>query len=189
MTRFEEMKVKTPIKAAIFVLISSAIGLAQTPNQLGAWSVSPADSNLTRNHVVMLQSASEQQFKDSFGNPVQAKLDIICKKGKLSAIALEPNVRLQESAVSVSGAVPTTRVAFTVDGQNNESENWAVLDDGNTVSPYSEVFQGKLMKHWIERISNTDKITFQLVGEDGQATPTFATRNLIDTLSSVGCKY
>jgi hypothetical protein len=189
MTRFEETKVKTPIKAAIFVLISSAMGLAQTPQQLGAWSVFPANSTLTRNHVVMLQSASAEQFKDSFGNPAQAKLDVICKKGKLSAIALEPNFRLQDSAVSESGAVPTTRVAFTVEGQGDQSENWAVLDDGNTVAPYSEVFQGKLMKHWIERISASKTISFQLVGEEGENKPTFATGNLTDALSAVGCKY
>lgn len=180
---------KTPIKAAIFVLISSAMGLAQTPQSLGAWSVSPADSTVTRNHVVMLQSASVEQYTNSFGNPVQAKLDVICKKGKLSAIALEPSIDLKEAALSYSGAVPTTRVNFVLEGQGNQSENWAVSDDGNALSPYSEVFQGKLMKQWIERISNSKKIVFHIEGQEGEATPSFATAKLTDALSAVGCKY
>jgi hypothetical protein len=189
MSRFEEIKVKTPIKAAIFVLVSSAMGFAQTSQQLGAWTVTPANGNPTRNHVVMLQSTSAEQYTNSFGNPVQAKLDVICKKGKLSAIALEPSIDLKQAAFSTSGAVPTTRVNFIVEGQSNQSENWAVLDDGSSLSPYSEVFQGKLMKQWIERISNSKKIAFQLDGEEGSATPSFATSNLTDALSAVGCKY
>jgi hypothetical protein len=189
MTRFEEKKLKTPTKAAIFVLISSAMGLAQTPHQLGAWSVFPADSNSTHNHVVMLQSASAEQFTDPFGNPAQAKLDVICKKGKLSAVALEPNLRLQESAMSVSGPVPTTRVDYTLANNSNRSENWAVLDNGNTVAPYSSVFEGRLKKRWIERISASKTVAFQLVGEDGEIKPTFATEHLTQALSAVGCKY
>ncbi len=57
------------------------MGLAETPTQLGAWSVYPANGNLTSNHVVLLQSPSEEQYKDALGDVIQAKLDVICKKG------------------------------------------------------------------------------------------------------------
>ncbi len=87
---------KNVTKTIIFVLISTAMGFAETPKQLGAWSVYPTNGNLTSNHVVLLQSTSEEQYKDALGNPVQAKLDVICTKGKLFAIALEPNVAIEE---------------------------------------------------------------------------------------------
>jgi hypothetical protein len=185
--RFEEIKVKTSAKTIIFVLLSTAMGFAETPIQLGAWSV--YSGNLTGSHVVLLQSLSGQ-FKDAQGNPVQAKLDVICKKGKLSAIALEPNMKIEKSAISFNGAVPTTRVSFALDGQINQSEKWAVLDGGRTLSPYSEVLQGKLMRSWIERISGMKKMGFQLDGKAGElAQPTFETGELSEALSSVGCSY
>jgi hypothetical protein len=183
--------VNTAIKTTIFVLISSAMGLAQTPKQLGAWSVYPANGNLTHNHVVLLQSTSEAGYKDADGNPVQAKLDVICTKGKLSAIALEPNVAIARRAISVDGPVNTTRIAFSADGQSNQSENWAVLDGGRTLSPYAEVLQGKLMRRWVQRISSTQKMVFQLDGKaaESQPEPSFATGKLSEALASVGCSY
>src|ERR1700684_339271 len=111
------------------------MGLAETPKQLGAWSVYPANGNLTSNHVVLLQSTSEEQHKDALGNVVQAKLDVICRKGKLSAIALEPNVAIDKSSMDYSAALPTTRVAFTLGAQREQSESWAVLDEGRALSP------------------------------------------------------
>jgi hypothetical protein len=183
--------VKTTAKAIIFVVIATAMGFAETPRQLGGWSVYPANGNLTGNHVVLLQSISEQKYKDARGNMVQAKLDVICKKGKLAAIALEPNVTIEKSAISFTGMVPTTRVALTQGAQRNESETWAVLDGGRTLSPYSEVLQGKLMRRWIERISGLQKMGFQLDGKAGEslAQPTFATGELSEALASVGCSY
>jgi hypothetical protein len=138
-----------------------------------------------------LQSTSEEQHKDALGNVVQAKLDVICRKGKLSAIALEPNVAIDKSSMDYSAALPTTRVAFTLGAQREQSESWAVLDEGRTLSPYSEVFQGKLMRRWIERIANTKRMAFQLDGKAGEALaqPTFATEELEQALSSVGCSY
>jgi hypothetical protein len=190
-TDLEEIKVKTAVKTTIFVLISSAMGFAQTPKQLGAWSVYPATGNLTSNHVVLLQSTSEEQYKDAHGNPVQAKLDVICTKGKLSAIALVPNVAIEKSAMSFNGPVTTTRIAFSANGQSNQSENWAVLDGGRSLSPYSEVLQGKLMRRWVQRISGTQKMIFQLDGKaaESQAQPSFATGELSEALASVGCGY
>jgi hypothetical protein len=184
--------VKTAVKTTILVLISSsAMGFAQTPKQLGAWSVYPANGNHTSNHVVLLQSTSEEGYKDADGNPVQAKLDVICTKGKLSAIALEANVAIEKRAMSFDGPVNTTRIAFSADGQSNQSENWAVLDGGRTLSPYAEALQGKLMRRWVQRISSTQKMVFQLDGKaaESQAQPSFATGKLSEALASVGCSY
>jgi hypothetical protein len=184
-------KVKNVTKTIIFVLISTAMGFAETPKQIGAWSVYPANGNLTSNHVVLLQSTSEEQYKDAHGNPVQAKLDVICTKGKLFAIALEPNVAIAKSAMSFDGPVTTTRIAFSADGKSNQSENWAVLDGGRTLSPHSEILEGKLMRRWTARISGTQKMAFQLDGKaaESQAQPSFATGKLSEALASVGCSY
>ncbi len=182
---------KTALKTSIFVLISSAMAFAQTPKQLGAWSVYPANGNLTSNHVVLLQATSEEQYKNAHGDTVQAKLDIICTKGKLSAIALEANVAIDKSAMSFDEPVNTTRISFSADGQRNQSENWAVLDGGRTLSPYAEVLEGKLMRRWVQRISSTQKMAFQLGGKAAasQAQPSFATGKLSEALASVGCSY
>jgi hypothetical protein len=179
---------KNAVKAIIFVLVSSAVGFSETPKQLGGWSVYPPNGRPTSNHEVLLQSTSEEQYSDSFGNQVQAKLDVICKKGKLFAIALEPQVTIQKSAMSFAGPVPTTRVNFSMDGQSNQSENWAVFDSGRTLSPNSELLQGKLMRHWIERIAGTQKMVFQLDGES-EVHSSFATGELVEALASAGCSY
>jgi hypothetical protein len=177
-------------KAALLLLISTAMGFAETPQQLGAWSVYPANSNLKGNSVIMLQTTSQEQYTDGQGKPVQAKLDVICKSGKVSAIALEPVVAIRSNAMSFSGPVPTTRVAFVADGQNDRSENWAVLDGGRTLSPSSEVSQGKLMQRWVERISASKKMSFEVEAKaESYAQPTFETGDLSSALSSVGCRY
>jgi hypothetical protein len=177
-------------KAAVLLLLSTAMGFAETPQQLGAWSVYPATSNLKGSSVVMLQTASQEQYTDGQGNPVQAKLDVICKSGKVSAIALEPVVAIRSNAMSFSGPVPTTRVALVADGQKDRSENWAVLDGGRTLSPSSEVSQGKLVKHWVEQISASKRMSFAVQAkEESYAQPTFETGDLSSALSSVGCRY
>jgi hypothetical protein len=179
---------KNAAKAIILVLFSSAVGFSETPKQLGGWSVYPSSGSPTFNHEVLLQSASEEQYKDAGGNQVQAKLDVICKKGKLFAIALEPQVTIKKSAISFAGPVPTTRVNFSMDGQSNQSEEWAVLDSGRSLSPNAELLQGKLMRHWIERIAGTQKMVFQLDGESAVHS-SFATGELSEALASVGCSY
>ena len=107
---------KKSATALFFLFVSTAIGFAATPQQLGAWSVYTADGNLASNRPVLLQTTSEEQYRDEKGNPVQAKLDVICNHGKVSAIALEPNFVIQASAISFSGAVPTTRIVSLADG-------------------------------------------------------------------------
>jgi hypothetical protein len=177
-------------KAALLLLLSTAMGFAETPQQLGAWSVYPGTSNTKGSSVVMLQATSQGQYTDGEGKPVQAKLDIICKSGKVSAIALEPGVAIRSNAMSFSGPVPTTRVVFVADGQTDRSESWAVLDGGRTLSPSAEVLQGKLMQRWIERISGSKKMSFEVGAKaESDTQPTFETGELSSALSSVGCRY
>jgi len=87
--------------------------------------------------------------------------------------------------------VPTTHVAFSFEGQGNQSEAWAVLDDGRTLSPYSEGIEGRVTRRWAERIAGTKKMGFQLDGAAGEALdqPTFETGELAKALSPVGCSY
>jgi hypothetical protein len=178
--RFEEITVKTSAKTVILVLLSTAVAFAESPRQFGAWSIYTANDN----HEVLLQSMSTVQ-----DHP--AKLDVVCRNGKLSAIALEPGVAIQKSALSFTAVVPTTRVAYSVEGQANQSEEWAVLDNGRTLSPYSEALQGRLTRRWVERIAGMKKMGFQLDGKAGESLgqPTFETGELAEALSSVGCSY
>jgi hypothetical protein len=176
----EEITVKIPATTVILVLLSTAAAFAESPKQLGAWSIYTAEDN----HVVMLQSMSTAQ-----DHP--AKLDVVCRNGKLSAIALEPSVAIEKSALSFTAVVPTTRVAYSLEGQANPSEQWAVLDNGRTLSPYSEASEGKVTRRWAERIAGTRTIGFQLDGKAGESLSrsTFETGQLAEALSSVGCSY
>jgi hypothetical protein len=180
--RYEEITVKTSAKTIILVLLSTAVAFAESPKQFGAWSIYSANNK----KVVLLQSTSNVQ-----GQPGQAKLDVVCRNGKLSAIALEPSAAIGKSALSLTGVVPTTRVAFSFEGQANQSEEWAVLDGGRTLSPYSEVLQGRLTRQWVERIAGMKQVGFQLDGKAGESLgqPTFETGELAEALSSVGCRY
>ena len=180
--RYEEITVKTSAKTIILVLLSTAVAFAESPKQFGAWSIYSANNK----KVVLLQTTSNVQ-----GQPDQAKLDVVCRNGKLSAIALEPSAAIGKSALSFTGVVPTTRVAFSFEGQANQSEEWAVLDGGRTLSPYSEALQGRLTRHWVERIAGMKQVGFQLDGKAGESLgqPTFETGELAEALSSVGCSY
>jgi hypothetical protein len=180
--RYEEITVKTSAKTIILVLLSTAVAFAESPKQFGAWSIYSANNK----KVVLLQSTSNVQ-----GQPGQAKLDVVCRNGKLSAIALEPSAAIGKSALSLTGVVPTTRVAFSFEGQANQSEEWAVLDGGRTLSPYSEVLQGRITRQWVERIAGMKQVGFQLDGKAGESLgqPTFETGELAEALSSVGCRY
>jgi len=172
--------VKISVTTVILVLLSTAAAFAESPKQLGAWSIYTAKDN----RVVMLQSMSTAQ-----DHP--AKLDVVCRNGKLSAIALEPSVAIEKSALSFTAVVPTTRVVYSLEGQANQSEEWAVLDNGRTLSSYSEVFEGKVIRRWVERIAGTTTMAFQLDGKAGESLgqPTFETGELAEALSSVGCSY
>lgn len=181
---------KKSASTLLFLFVSTALGFAATPQQLGAWSVYTSDGNLTSNHPILLQTSSEEQYKDGNGNPIQAKLDIICNHGKVAAVALEPNFTLQPKAISFSGAVPTTHVIAFTEGQNSREE-WEVLDHGRSLSPYSEVAQGRTVRRWVGRLSASNRMAFQLTGSKGEpvAEPTFQTGHLTEALSSVGCSY
>jgi hypothetical protein len=180
--RYEEITVKTSAKTIILVLLSTAVAFAESPKQFGAWSIYSANNK----KVVLLQTTSNVQ-----GQPDQAKLDVVCRNGKLSAIALEPSAAIGKSALSFTGVVPTTRVAFSFEGQANQSEEWAVLDGGRTLSPYSEVLQGRITRQWVERIAGMKQVGFQLDGkaDESLGQPTFETGELAEALSSVGCSY
>jgi hypothetical protein len=176
----EEIPVKTSATTVILVLLSTAAAFAESPKQLGAWSIYTAKDN----HVVLLQSTSTAQ-----GDP--AKLDVICRNGKLSTIALEPSVAIEKNALSFTAVVPTTRVAYSLEGKANQSEQWEVSDNGRTLSPYSEVFEGKVTRRLAERIAGTKTMGFQLDRKAGESLgqPTFETGGLAEALSSVGCSY
>jgi hypothetical protein len=183
------MKMKIINKFAILSLVTASTVFAQSPQQVGAWSVYSPDGNGTGKNVVMLQTTAVGQHQDADGNLVAVKLDIVCKNNRVAAIAVETGSSIDKHTVSFSQAVPTTKVVFVDEEKGSVSENWEVADGGRTLSPYSEVFQTKLNRTWVERISGTPKVVLQLNQKEGDDSlaPVFDTAQLSDALSSVGC--
>jgi hypothetical protein len=176
-------------KFAILSLVTAGTVFAQSPKQVGAWSVYSPAVNVTAKNVVMLQTTAVGQHQDADGNSVPAKLDIVCKNSRVVAIAVETGSSIDKRTVSFSQAVPTTKVVFVAEGKIGVSENWEVADGGRTLSPYSELFQAKLNRTWLERISGTPKMVLQLNQKEGDESlaPAFDTAQLSDALTSVGC--
>lgn len=168
---------KTSVKVMIFVLLSTALASAETPAPFGSWKIYHAQGD----RVFMVQTVSTTS---------PAKLDVICRHGKLAAIAIEPDVMIDETALSFTAVVPTARLAFTLDDESR-SEKWAVVDDGHSLTPYSELSQGKLNRSWISRISASKKLDVRLAGIAGEMNgqPSFETEDLNLALTSIGCSY
>src|ERR1700727_3142150 len=97
------------VTVAILSLVTATPMLAQSPRQVGDWSVYTSSGNQTRNHMVIVQTTAAGQHDDASSNSDTAKLDIICKNDKVVAVALEPSSKVSKNAVSDSQAVPTTK--------------------------------------------------------------------------------
>ena len=111
---------KTSAKTAILVLLSTAVAFAESPKQLGAWSIYPGKDN----HVGLLQSTSNVQ-----GQPAQAKLDVICRNGKLSAIALEPSAVIQKAGCRLLARFPLPASLSALKGRRinpNNGPSWTM---------------------------------------------------------------
>ena len=161
---------KTPISTILVVMMSTAQAFAGDSQQIGAWSVTPD----TGNNAVLIQTVSDH-----------AKLDLICRNGKVWKVALETNAPIQERALDFNRGIPTTRMSFGSDGVNSASEDWAVADGGKTLFAHSEMFEGRLDRHWIERLSSSPTIRFSFDTQDS----TFKTSQLAQALESAGCSY
>jgi hypothetical protein len=181
--------VKAIVNIAILSLVTATTMFAESPRQVGTWSVYTSSGNLTRNSTAMVQTTAVGQQQDARGNSAATKLDIVCKNGKVVAVALETPSKVAKYTVSYSQGVPTAKVLFLVKGRVALAENWAVSDGGRTLSPYSEVFQGPLNHTWVERISGTDEMVLQLGQDEGDESfaPAFHTAQLSEALSAIGC--
>jgi hypothetical protein len=179
--------VRVVTKLAILSLVSTAAAFAQATRQVGPWSIYGASGNA--NKTTMLQTTAVDQESEESNSGAPTKLDIICKNGKVAAIAVETRTKINRRNETYSQAVPTTRVVFTIEGQVSQSENWAVADGGHTLYPYSELFQGKLNRIWVTRISGTRRLALQLSQAEGTESlaPAFDTADLAQALSAAGC--
>ena len=182
---------KTTLKIALFLMLSTAfvfgetLGLSDSSRQFNAWTVYPSVGNQS----VLLQVTSQPRDNDIQGTQVQVKLDVVCRRDKVVALAVETNMPIEKDSTSFTD-VPTTRVALVSGDQTVRSENWAVLNGGHTLSPYSETFQGKLTRYWMKRLVDNQQLTLHLGSASGDvAQPTFDTRQLNEALSSAGCSY
>lgn len=171
----------------MFTFFCAASGLAQTPQTFGAWSIYPGVSS-GRQTVTLLQTTSLQQDENGLG---PLKLDVICRRGELYRVAVETPTVVSEQAMNFSAALPTTPVSLQAGEGKAEIQKWGVLDGGHTVSPYSEVRQGKTNRTWTEHLAGVDTLTLELNGNP-QAAPIharFHTAGLSQALASIGCSY
>ena len=170
----EDNDMKITMSTILVFMISTAQAFAGTPQQIGAWSVIPATDN--HSNAVLIQTAS-----DSAG----AKLDLICRKGKIWKVVVETSIPLQEDAVSFNRGIPTTRVNYVSDDATGQFEDWAVADGGKTLSAHSQIFEGRLQRQWIERLSTSKTMRFNFDAQDF----TFQTGKLAQALDSAACTY
>jgi len=161
---------KTPISSILVVMMSTAQALAGTSPQIGAWSVTPAAGN----RATLIQTVSDH-----------AKLDLICRNGKVWKVALETSAPIQERAVDFNRGIPTTRLGFGSELANSAFEDWAVADGGKTLFAHSEMFEGRLDRRWIARLTSSPTIRFSFDTQDS----TFKTGQLTQALESAGCTY
>lgn len=161
---------KTPISTIFVVMMSTVQAFAGTTQQIGAWSVTPA----TDNRDVLIQTVSDH-----------AKLDLICRNGKVWKVALETSAPVQERAVEFNRGIATTRMGFGSELTNSTFEDWAVADGGKTLSAHSEMFEGRLDRRWIVRLSSSPTMRFSFDTQDS----TFKTGQLARALESAGCTH
>jgi hypothetical protein len=182
-------QLKKEIVTTTLFLVCTALGFAQTSQTSGTWSVYPTASR--DGAATLLQTSTLDQDEDGQGQGVVIKLDAVCRKGKLYRVALETATPVSEHAMSFSAGWPTTPVSFRLDGNGPEVQNWAVLDRGHTVSPYSELMQAKRNRSWIERLDGTDTLVLEFHG-DSHEDPIharFHTKGISAALAAVGCAY
>jgi hypothetical protein len=60
-----------------------------------------------------------------------------------------------------------------------------VADGGKTLFAHSDLFEGRLDRRWIERLSSSPTIRFSFDTQDS----TFKTSQLAQALESAGCTY
>lgn len=180
-------------KAMIMVSVVLSCGLAavaQTRQTFGAWTAYPA---ITRHNesLVLVQNTFLVRDAETRGGLHAVKLDAICRNGKLYRVALETGTPIAQRRMNFSGAVPTTQISFRVGDSNLETENWAVLDSGRTLSPYHEIRQQAMNHLWMERLSAAESLVLEFQGEgsDDVVHANFDTTGLTQALGAVGCSY
>jgi hypothetical protein len=181
------MNVKRVACVAIFMSSVTAMTFAQATRQIGAWSI----YTLSEGHrsKTMLQTTAIPQNDDDRDKSEAATLSVLCKSSKVVAIALHTNSGVDKNAISYVEEITLVPIVFSIAGRVSSSQNWAVSEKGHTLSPFSEVVQGRLNRHWIERLNETQRVVFQVGGSQEQLSPqrTFNTDQLGAALSSVGC--
>jgi hypothetical protein len=180
------MNMKRLACVAIFLPSVTAMTFAQATRQIGAWSIYTLPQG--NKSTVMLQTPAIPQDGDTRDTSKAATLSVLCKNNKVVAIALHTTPGVDGHAVSYVGAVPTIPINLSVAGQVTHSQSWAVSENGHTLSPFSEVFQGKLNREWLDRLNGAKRVAFVVRGSGTlDLQPAFDTEQLGAALSSAGC--
>jgi hypothetical protein len=180
---------KNAILVTLTSLAMSAVTFAQSPHQVGAWSIYTTTGNLVGNKMALLQTTATEVRHDGSGPSRTVKLDVVCKNNRVLAVALESGAKVDKHQVSYSSPVPTVHLRFASAGRIEVSEDWAVTAGGRSFTPYSQFAQGSLTRTWVDRLTGTQNMVMYFDGRAGEslAQSTFDTRELTAALSGVGC--
>jgi hypothetical protein len=180
------MNMKRFACVAFFLPTVTAMTFAQATRQIGAWSIYTLSQG--NKNTVMLQTPAIPQDGNTRDSSEAATLSVLCKNNKVVAIALRTTSGVDKHAVSYVGAVPTIPIDLSIAGQITHSQSWAVSENGHTLSPFSEAFQGKLNRQWLERLNDAERVAFTVRGSETlDLQPAFNTEQLGAALSSAGC--
>ncbi len=182
---------KLIVTSVVFAQLATALVFSQTPQTVGAWSIYSSIDNGHHRSTTLIQTRSEEKYSNNTGQPVEAQMDAICVKGELMAVAVDTNSVVNKNSVNLSGPVDTIPVEFSLGNQPLQSESWAVLDHGRTLSPYAEILQGRRTRDWAARIAKSDKVVLHVggLGNADSVKVTFNTTGLAQALSAAGCSY
>lgn len=182
---------KVIVTAVVFAQLATALVFSQTPQTVGKWSIYSSVDNGHHRSATLIQTKSEEKYSNNTGQPLEAQMDAICVKGELVAVAVDTNSVVNQRRINLSGAVDTIPVYFSLGSQPFQSESWAVLDHGRTLSPYSEILQGRRTRDWATRIAKSDKVVLHVGGfrSADSVKVTFDTTGFAQALTAAGCSY
>lgn len=181
------MNAKRILTSVIFMSGIAAMTHAQSTSRVGPWSIYSVSVN-GKTSVLLQTSALQQNDRGQDASNVTT-LNVLCKNNKLQAVALHTTSGIDSRDVSYVTEFPTMPVVASIEGRIDSSENWAVSEKGHTLSPYSEIIQGRLNRQWLRRLNTAHTVSFRIGRSDGaeDMEPTFDTKDLSEALSSAGC--
>lgn len=180
---------KRAIQATIFGVLSAALGIAHAQQVHGNWSVYESSTDISA-HETLIQTQSLGDKNSAGQDQASAKLSVVCRKGKLSGIAMTMDYPISDAASNINGDYQTTQVSYYASGKSVAKTSWLVLDGGQTLTPYSEAFESKVNHQTLDTLTAQRQLSLEIPrrGHAGPVKVMFDTNGLAEALASVGCR-